>query len=1128
MKRNPLILLVCLALLASGACGAAPQRTEDTAYVQILRLRITKARNAIDETRTTIARSGGAPYLPELYVRLAELLSEEASYHYRVAAERQQGAEGLHVPQVRLLKEQAIGIYERVLRDHPNSPLKPRILFNIAQEQRELGNFEDMRATLGRLVQLGPSQFLQQALLLLGDYHFDKSELDEAKSYYDRVVVGGRGRLVALARYKLAWVAINQGDCGRALNNFERAVAVGRRVAEQEAARAAAEEAAAEAEEAGEAPTPEEGEEEGGEVEETTVAPVTDVTAEELEALGGDYAIDVRRASVTDVAYCYTQERNTQRAVEFLRELSHDRPTYVAGLERMARRLGVMDEASGLTRVLRELLRLGPVNTDRLDDARQLHTALRGGDTYRNIGFDVGLMTRVVFAYTARLEVAAEQKESIEEEFEVYVRDLLTRGQSRLPRVAERRRNAYANSLADGYAIYLESFEESDNHTDMMLNGAEVATLAGRYVQAAELSLRAADRLGENSTARRDALYDAVVRFQTVLRESDQADIAGRSLARSGLRRAATELLRFPIEGEQERQVKFGIALSYFDSGEYLEAIDMLTAVAYEFPQSTESNAAIRLVLDSYNTLNDYEALADAARRFSAEDGPADDALRAEMQPVLAAAEQRMLDEVSLEAAGEDGGDLTVLVSFAERNQGTELGERALVNAFLAARAMGDTERLYQLGDQIAQAYPNSEQLPGMLATLGQSAVARFEVDRAIDLLRRAADSGHPQKAQLLGVVGQLQEQLGDWDAAQATYLQAIRSENNVAAQAESLAKLAALLERRGDARQMLSGLEPYAATGNANVVVRIALAKLAAGRAEEAEGDFAAVLSAGAAASRDVLARAHYGTAEVLRGAAESYPEITDVLLLEEFVTVVDVVQQSYLDAVRQLDPDYSPMALLRLSTMTREAAARIRRFSPPADLGDARAQVQAALDQRVAALERTAEEAVQACQRQVWQTRVFGPTARACLAGSPVEGVLPTFDRARASSGSAPDVPDELRARIARNPEDTDALRELGTLLLDNRAPHLARIVLAAAAEHGGGPMEANLLGLAHHAVDDEAGALRAFSFAAAGNLEVGRQNLAQLLREMRLNEAASSVLETFGEGRPGGRALNGGGGQ
>ncbi|MEM1413599.1 MAG: tetratricopeptide repeat protein [Myxococcota bacterium] len=1125
-KRLAVVLIAALA----SACGAGPQVTTDTTYVQILRVRITKARNAIEETRGTIARSGGAPYLPELYVRLAELLSEEASYHYRVAQERQQGSEVLEVPQVKLLKEQAIAIYGRVLRDYPDTPLRARVLFNTAQEYRELGDFEQMIATLRTLVDAGESRFLGQALLLLGDYHFDQNELDEARRRYERVLQTSGPQLGALARYKLAWVAVNQDDCERALRSFERAIELGNAAAERAEARAAAAEAQAELEEAvaegSEAVAAVEAERaaEGSLISEAYEASLDDDV--DLATLGGDYAIDVRRSSIRDLAYCYTAERNPERAVPYLRRLAHDRASYAAGLSRMARRLGVVDSANGVLRVLRELLRFGVVDEERLDDARQMHTALRSQNLYTNIGRDLGLMLRVLRTYQARLAVGLEQRETLTNEFEEYARDLLTRAQARIPEVSERRRRLFAARVTDGYSIYLDTFPEGDATTSMMLNAADSAVAAGRQVEAAEYSLRASDRLAEGDAERRDALYDAVVRFQEVLETSDAGDLSGRALARSGLRRAATELLRYELEPDVSRRVKFGIALSYFDSGSYLEAIDLLTAVAYEYPRTEEGDSAIRLVLDSHATLNEFEALAAAGRAFGDDEGPATAALRAEIQPVIASAEQALLDEVSLEASGEEGGDLTPLVAFAERNEGSELGERALLNAFIAARAQGESETLYALGEQFADQYPDSEQLPGMLSTLGQIAVGRFEVAQAIDFLRQAAGAGHPQAPQLLVIVGGLQEQLADAEGAAATYVQAIQSADTPTAQAEPLGKLATLLERQGDWSRLEQRLGPYVGGGDIEVLVRVALAKLAGGRGQEAEMDFQTVIGAGAAASTGALARAHFGTAEVLRESFESYPALDDAYLVEEYVTIVDVIQQSYLQAVRQQDPDYSPMALLRLASMQRAAAAKVGAFRPGGDVDAAtRDALASALGQRQEAMEATAEEALEVCARQAWNARSFSPAARACLEGDIPRGALPTFDVPASSDELAPEVAPELRERLARNPEDVEALRGLAEAFLREGAPGHARVVLTAAAERGGGATEANLLGLAHHELGDEAAALKAFAYAAAEGLEAGRQNLSTVLAELGLPGAADEALETFPEGRPGGREIGGG---
>ena len=104
---------------------------------------------------------------------------------------------------------------------------------------------------------------------------------------------------------------------------------------------------------------------------------------------------------------------------------------------------------------------------------------------------------------------------------------------------------------------------------------------------------------------------------------STRADHPDRVIARGAMRNAGTELLRYPLPKGQKRRVKFAIALTYYDEGLYQEAIDRLAAVSYEYPDSGESKAAIRLVLDSYNTLNDYQGLIQAGERFLAAGSPA-------------------------------------------------------------------------------------------------------------------------------------------------------------------------------------------------------------------------------------------------------------------------------------------------------------------------------------------------------------------------------------------------------------------------------------------------------------------------------------------------------------------------
>ena len=273
------IVPAVIAVLTVAFVGCMPKaiKVRDQPHVERLRIKISKARNAIEETRAAIAEARGAPHLAELYVRLAELMSDEARYHYQVANEREQGNKATHVPQVRFLKEQAIGIYELVLARYPETPLKARCLFNMGQEQRELGNYEKMREVLGRLVEEHEDSPLRRdSLLILGDDQFDRGKLEGAGVYFRKIIDSGVSRIAGLAHYKLAWVYVNQVECKPALTHFEAAIRETRKWVDSPMA---------------------------GKSE-----------------LGAQSDTDVRREALVDLIYCYTQERESETAVAYIRE----------------------------------------------------------------------------------------------------------------------------------------------------------------------------------------------------------------------------------------------------------------------------------------------------------------------------------------------------------------------------------------------------------------------------------------------------------------------------------------------------------------------------------------------------------------------------------------------------------------------------------------------------------------------------------------------------------------------------------------------------------------------------------------------------------------------------------------
>ncbi|MEZ4473543.1 MAG: hypothetical protein R3F60_22690 [bacterium] len=795
-------VLVLAGLLAG--CGATPPPVKDASRVERLRVQITKARNAIAETNGALARARGTPYVTELEVRLAELLSEEARYHYQVAQERESRAGGrsersMHVPQVRLLKERAIELYEQVLTRE--TPLAPRVLFNVAQEHRELGDYDAMHAALRRLVAEHPQHPLAaEALLIMGDDAFDRGDLAAAAQAWVPITQGPPTRATGLAWYKLGWVRVNQGDCKRALESFTRAIGA------------------------------------------------ADAGPAAVDAIGPQSDVDVRREALVDLTWCLSREVPPDQAVPFVQKLAADRGAYVAALARLADRFSLMDQAVGAIAVSRELLALGPDGQARLEDARMLHAALRKTEAYDHIGDDVRLIVQAVLRHVRRPDVGAEARARLLEEFEKYGRDLGTRAQARMQKPGAPARPGLAppEQVAAAYTAWLEAFPEDVNRLAVLQNLATVLADAGDAFGSARRSLEAGLALAPGAERTR-ALYDAVVQYQKALGPDTRRTPLERVLGRAGLRRAAGELLTGTLPADQARRVKFAIGETDYDEGRLQAAIDRLTAVAFEHPGTPEGDAAVRLVLDAHKRRDDWLGLIASGRRFIAADSPVAAALKTELSPLVAAAEQRQLDDLSLAAAGVDGADVAAeLQKFAERYQGTSLGERALLNAFVAARADGDTAALYRMTDEIRTRYPQSTQLPGVLATAARTAAARFEVERAVPWFQQAAAADPERQATLRLAEGRLRAAMADGAGAADAFRQGLASAKEGPARAQLAAALAEQLEATVPPVAVIQQLEPLATTGDAEVLARLGLAQVRAGRGDVGEATLQKVLNLG------------------------------------------------------------------------------------------------------------------------------------------------------------------------------------------------------------------------------------------------------------------------------------------
>jgi len=511
-------------------------------------------------------------------------------------------------------------------------------------------------------------------------------------------------------------------------------------------------------------------------------------------------------------------------------------------------------------------------------------------------------------------------------------------------------------------------------------------------------------------------------------------------------------------------------------------------------------------------------------QRFTDPESPISASIKAQVVPIVESAEQRRLDELSLAASGDQAGGIDVLMAFADRYKDSDLGERALLSTFVAARAGGETESLYDLGEQILDNYPKSDQLSGVASSMGQTAASRFEFDRAIEYLEKAAEMNPEQGASLYLLAGELREQLADRSGAEKDYRKAMKAAKEGPKHAEAVVHLADLIEASGTPQQVVNALKPLAKTKNPEVSSRLGLAMLRVGGQDwDAEEYLRGVVEGATTASPSATARANYGMAEIMLHSLERYEPYAELDAIEEAVSLVDVVMQSYLAAARQPDPTYSQAALARLARAAEIGAQKLESIPLPDDLSaEDRKAVREAMSKRAESLIAGRDEALAECASRARNSYRLDEAGLACISG-----VAPRQDpvqvealKPRKKSGPLPDVND-ARERLSRNPDDIEALRIVGNAFLDADDAHAARLVLARVAEAGGDADDMNLLGVANYLAGDTLGALDAFGRAKDAGSGAAAFNLAAMYMELGVGDM---VNETIGDvsGKIDGRLL------
>ena len=997
-----------LAALASALCGFSlgEDADESAEFVESLMQDIVKVDHSISVTKDLIRKSKNARFLPDIIFRLAELHVEKSRLVYYLEVETKGADQAIASPEAKLLKNEAITIYRDVMHRFPEYRYNDKVLFFMAHEYHELGMHEDMLESYKKLVDDYPkSSLVLEALYIIGDYYFNRDNLDDAKDYYDRILKYRESPLHDMARYKLGWVAINKARLDKkwwreALKLFEHVV-------------------------------------------------TSDNTTDAGIAVDTHKMVNIKLEALNGIVFCYTEVHSSKMALEYFSKLASSKQVFIQALEKLANRYFIKEQFDNAALIYRRIIELSSDVERNLDYAQRIYDASSFSKRKDKVDEDVRALVKAASKYTYSWRIPGEEKAQLAKEFEVFARDIVTK----LHLLAQKRNEKRGFRIAArAYQEFLDFFSYSEKLAEVKYNYAESLFNSDQYLPSGRAYEDIA-RYMEESSERKEALYSSVQAYQSALADAKYLSRFELVEARQGLKQLGAFYVKKYPKDEKTPTIKFNVARMFYDQGHYAQAIESFNEFIKQYPTHSEVAVAGHLVLDCFSQLEDYKGLTTQARAFLADANIKDAKFKGEVAGIAEASEERQLDKASLKVAADGGDALEKLIEMAEEGGGG-LGEKALYRSFVMAKEKRNVEMAFKAGAQMAAKYKSSEKLKDVYATLGNFSAQTADFERAASLYEDffSRFPSAPEAREAMFAAATFHKYLGQYREAIKDFRALLENESGEK-RGPILVEITDAYAKMDDWRMVVSSAKKAIEAVPDSVRCQLLLGKAMEKRGKQLKAKeaymMAASLGGGPEDQRDAaeaqlrmgdLVFEEYKTVKF--GAGES-----DEAVFQKKMQMVGQLEMLYAGVVEMKDPEWAIASLYRLSKMYEDFSGFLGTSPVPKDLpADQKKQYKGMIASQVKEQQATADTYLKACVKTVREKKVFGPFALACIKNEP-----PTeqVTRRRTGSRATGERVNKLKDELNKNPADLDTLDKLAMESIQSGDLYMARLVTSRALE-------------------------------------------------------------------------------
>lgn len=977
---------------------------EERQFIARLKEDKRKVEIAIASTKALIDKSMTKPYLPELYLRLAELYIEKSRIVYFIRkTEAPSAVKSLDYLESNALKNQAIEIYQRILGNFPDFEDRDKVHFFMAHEYRELGQIDEMvRQYRAIITKYKESHYVPESYLLLGDYFFNaKQDLEMARRHYKAVLNYPRSSAIAVARYKLAWCHINKAEFKDAIKLLEECV--------------------------------------------------TSTDVEKLDVDTYKKKVDIKLEALIDMAYCYTEsykDKNPQEAIAYFKGFSWSRPAYTAVLEKLAYRYLIKKKWSHAATIYRQLSTLQQNPEKLLEYSRNIFECVQAIGTFKDVDADVALIIKALKRQKYSVHIPEEEKEKNIRDYELYARDIITH----LHHKAREKKSIEDFRLAaDAYELYVGFFDESPVLEDMEFNYAEALFSAQRYLEAGKQYEKLANRMPPSNSQKKEHIYSAVISYYNALKHKKDLNYYQIVYARAGLKVAGKWYAKDFPDGERVPEILFNVAWVTYDEGKHDEAIAEFSKHIERYPKGKEAKVAVHLILDAFHMKEDYEGLINYGQKI-VHDSRIEKELRSEVAKIVHAAEGKIISSLTVAALEDWEAGKTGLIDYAEQYKSSGLGEEALNALVVSSKEKGDLETMFSAGSQLISQYPASSRVEDTLGVLIDSSLKTAQFRVVVSYLEEFATRlpKHRNTKEFLCQAGHIREDLGQYDLANKNYQQIIDHQRKRSEQEQMVFAMADNAGRMGNidsAIKILKNREGYLTTvGKIKADARIAdfyfqkkefkKARKYRKKASEAYRIKYAKKDTG---MNDAMARMVYNS---LRKSHVKYFNIQlkdriDNKIVNAKTKLLEQLEKGYDEVVKYQSSEWALAACHGIFEINKEFGRFLKEAPlPPGLTQEQKEQYAQILGQKALAYEEKAAQYLQTCIKQANKWEVCDPKlAKYFIDPSDLSGISRGFDyfspQSRSVEIGVQSLKHErlrvLHYQLIQDPKDTETLAAL-----------------------------------------------------------------------------------------------------